>query len=323
LIPAKEMRMIQISGLRHAYGAREALAGVSLEVKAGEIFGLLGPNGSGKTTLFRILATSLAPLSGRVTIGGLEPDAPGHELRRQIGVVFQSPSLDDKLTVAENLKCHGWLYGLRGRELARRMDTMLARLGLSDRARERVAKLSGGLKRRVELAKGLLHAPKVLILDEPSTGLDPGARIDLWKYLKTLRDADGVTVLVTTHLMDEADHCDRIAILNAGQIVAAGPPAELKARVGGDVLVVRPQADQGAEALERAIRARFQVRALVADGVVQIEHPDGTRFVTALVEAFPGMIGSVTYRKPTLEDAFVHFTGHRFWGEPVGEAAYV
>ena len=210
--------VIEIKDLRHRYGDRAALNGVSFTVGEGEIFGLLGPNGSGKTTLFRILSTLMLPSDGRALIAGFDPSRQPDEVRRRIGVVFQSKSVDIKLTATENLWHQGHLYGLRGALLQERIREMLQRVGLADRAREKVETFSGGMQRRVELAKGLMHRPSVLLLDEPSTGLDPGARRDLWQYLQELRREEKVSVIITTHLMEEAERCDRLAILNAGEV---------------------------------------------------------------------------------------------------------
>jgi ABC-2 type transport system ATP-binding protein len=292
--------VIVVDQLTHRYGERVALGAVSFTVARGELFGLLGPNGGGKTTLFRILSTLVPAREGRVTMDGRPID------RRRIGVVFQSPSLDKKLTVAENLRHHGHLYGLSGALLRQRMDELLARFNLTDRRDELVEKLSGGLRRRVELAKGLLHKPELLLLDEPSTGLDPLARRELGDYLIELRDKDGVTVLLTTHIMDEAERCDRLALLDRGKLVALDKPAALKEQVGGDVVSIEP-----ARMRER-IEKRFDVRASVVDNTVRIERPRGHEFVPALIEAFPGEIDSVSVGKPTLEDVFIHLTGHRF-----------
>lgn len=303
--------IVEIQNLSFSYKTRAALQGVSLSVFREEIFGLLGPNGGGKTTLFRILSTFFPPDSGRAMIHGLDLARDFAQVRRKIGVVFQAPSLDAKLTVAENLMHQGHLYGIAGRLLKERSRKMLERLGLADRAGEIVEKLSGGLKRRVELAKGLLHKPELLILDEPSVGLDPGARIDLWKYLKGLRE-DGVTILVTTHLMEEAEHCNRIAILNHGRLVCMGSPESLKAEIGGDVVSVTAPDSAG---LAGKIQEKFKVNAMVMGGVIQIERERGAQFIAQLVEAFPGAVESVTLRKPTLEDVFIHQTGHRFWQE--------
>lgn len=303
---------ITVQGLRHQYGARAALDQVSFEVAAGEMFGLLGPNGGGKTTLFRVLATSLAPTGGEARVFGLDVVERPLAVRHEIGVVFQSPSLDLKLTVTENLRHQGHLYGLRGKPLAKRVGDLQERLGLIDRSGERVEKLSGGLRRRVELAKGLLHRPRLLLLDEPSTGLDAGARRDLRAYLRQLCQQDGVTVFLTTHLMDEAESCDRLGILDRGRLVALDTPEALKNKIGGDVLVLESAAP---EQLREQIVARFGGPVSVLDSSVRLERPQGHRLLAELMEAFPGQIRAVTLAQPTLEDVFVHETGHRFWDD--------
>ncbi|HVP42082.1 MAG TPA: ATP-binding cassette domain-containing protein [Terriglobales bacterium] len=309
--------VIQISGLRHQYDTRLALDGVSFEVREAEIFGLLGPNGSGKTTLFRILSTLMLPSSGQARILGFDAATQPNQVRRAIGVVFQAESVDVKLTAAENLWHQGHLYGLRGAALKSRIQEMLGRVALADRAHEKVETFSGGMQRRVELAKGLLHHPSVLLLDEPSTGLDPGARRDLWLYLRKLREEEHITIIVTTHLMEEAEYCDRLAILSNGKLVALGTPAELKHEIGGDVILLEPAGD--AEALAAKIGQRFNVKPAVMDGKVRLEIGQGHRFVTDVVEAFPGEIQSVSVSKPTLEDVFIDRTGHRFWNEGNGD----
>ncbi|HXG60612.1 MAG TPA: ABC transporter ATP-binding protein [Planctomycetota bacterium] len=296
---------VEVSSLSHRYGDRVALADVSFSVRPGEIFGLAGPNGSGKTTLFRILATALAPSVGSARVAGADLSDPA-AVRRRIGVVFQTPALDLKLTAHENLVHHGWLYGLRGRLLRKRVRELLERFGLAERADERVETLSGGLRRRVELAKALLHEPEVLLLDEPSGSLDPGARRDLWDRLRALR---GVTVLLTTHLMEEADRCDRLGILHRGRLVALGAPAELRAEVGGDVVTVRAR---DAAALAAALRERFGVAAEASDGVVRLSRERGHEFVSALYEAFPDRIEAVTVARPSLEDVF-HLKTREVW----------
>jgi ABC-2 type transport system ATP-binding protein len=303
---------IQVEHLRHVYGTRVALDDVSFSVTRGEIFGLLGPNGGGKTTLFKILSTLMIATAGSATVFGDALRSAPAAVRRHLGVVFQHPSLDDKLTVLENLVCHGNLYGMHGTRLQQRTQTVLQRLGLAERAGERVEALSGGLRRRTELAKALLHEPPVLLLDEPSTGLDPGARRDFIQYLSELRDRDGVTIVLTTHYMDEAERCDRVAILHQGKLVSVGPPAELKDRVGGDIVVM--QAPEP-ERLRQEIQERFACAATVVDGTVRVERPRGHEFVRDVVDAFPADITLVTYGKPTLEDVFIHLTGHRFWGD--------
>ncbi len=304
--------MISVEDIVHRYEERTALNGVSFEVQPAELFGLLGPNGSGKTTLFRILSTLMIPTSGRATIMGFDVAREPNRVRREIGVVFQAQSIDVKLTAAENLMHQGHLYGLHGAALRARIKEMLGRVGLADRANEKAETFSGGMQRRVELAKGLLHHPSVLLLDEPTTGLDPGARRDLWQYLAILRDEERVTVIVTTHLMEEAERCDRLAILNEGKVVALGTPNDLKHEIGGDVIVLETN---GPEALARRIQDRFRVEAQVLPGQVRIERENGHRFVTDVVEAFPGEIEAVSISKPSLEDVFIHRTGHRFWTE--------
>lgn len=304
--------VISVQNLIHRYDDRTALDGVTFEVRNTELFGLLGPNGSGKTTLFRILSTLMLPTSGHAVIQGFDAATNPSALRRHIGVVFQAQSNDPKLTAYENLWHQGHLYGLRGAPLKARITEILERVGLADRADDEVEKFSGGMERRVELAKGLLHHPSVLLLDEPTTGLDPGARRDLWQYLAQLRDQENVTVIVTTHLMEEAERCDRLAILNQGKLVALGTPTELKREIGGDVILFEA-ADP--EALARRIRDRFAVDATVMDRHVRLEIENGHRFVTDVVEAFPGEIQSLSVSKPTLEDVFIRRTGHRFWNE--------
>ena len=310
---ASAVPVISVQNLVHRYESRTALNGVSFDVRPAELFGLLGPNGSGKTTLFRILSTLMIPTGGRAVVMGCDAARDASSLRRQIGVVFQSPSIDPKLTAYENLWHQGHLYGLRGSALKKRVEEILSRVGLADRAKERVETFSGGMQRRIELAKGLLHHPGVLLLDEPTTGLDPGARRDLWQYLQMLRDEEHVSVLVTTHLMEEAERCDRLAIMNEGNLVALGTPAELKSEIGGDVILL--DAARDAELLAAHIRARFDVEAAVLGTQVRIEREGGHRFVPDVVEAFPGEIQAISVSKPALEDVFINRTGHKFWSE--------
>jgi ABC-2 type transport system ATP-binding protein len=219
--------------------------------------------------------------------------------------------------VLENLRCHAALYGLGAAEARSRAAALLERLGLADRASDMVETLSGGLARRVELAKGLLHAPDLVLLDEPSTGLDPGARRDFFEYLLHLRDQEGLTVVLTTHYMEEAERCDRVGFINHGSLVAVGAPGDLKAEIGGDVVVVDTV---DPERMRGRIQQRFGCEPRLVDGVLRIELPRGHEFVREVVEAFPGEIRSVTFGKPTLEDVFVHLTGERFWGDGAPEA---
>lgn len=308
---------IDIDSLSHDYGNRLALNNLSFDVRPAEIFGLLGPNGSGKTTLFRILSTLIVPTGGHARIAGFDVAAEPRKVRQQTGIVFQATSVDIKLTVAENLKHQGHLYGLSGQKLKSRIREVLGWVGLNDRAGDYVETLSGGMKRRVELAKGLIHSPSILLLDEPSTGLDPGARRDLWQYLGMLRDQAGVSILVTTHLMEEAERCDRLAILNLGKLVGLGSPFELKSAIGGDVLTFEAEAEESAPGLAEKIARRFGVAPTVLGRTVRLERSEGHRFVTDVVEAFPGEINSISVSKPSLEDVFIQRTGHHFWTEKI------
>jgi ABC-2 type transport system ATP-binding protein len=301
--------VILAENLSHRYGSRLALSNVNFEVKAGEIFGLLGPNGGGKSTLFRILSTMMVPTGGRAEVAGNDVARDPAAVRRSIGVVFQTQSLDKALTVAENLRAQGHLHGLSGPKLRDRMQQVMERLGLADRCNDIVETLSGGLKRRVEIAKGLLHRPVVLLMDEASTGLDPGARRELWQYVEELRSREGVTILLTTHILDEADRCDRLALLHQGRVVAEGTPAHLRSSIGGDVVVLKAAEMEAAAELARRIETRFALKPAVMDGVLRVEIANGHRFITEVVEAFPGLIDSVGLHKPTLEDVFVRETG--------------
>ena len=308
------MDAVAVKSVVHDYPARRkapprrALDGVSFTVSEGELFGLLGPNGGGKSTLFRILATSFPPTSGSAAILGRDLIAEPASVRPHLGVVFQYPSLDNKLTVLENLTHGGRLYGLSGKALKMRIDEMLARYRLGPRSGDLCGTLSGGLRRRVELAKSLLHDPKVILLDEPSTGLDPAARQDLWEHLMSLK-AGGATILTTTHLMEEGDRCDRVAILDQGKVVALGTPAALKAEIGGDVITIETDDASG---LRDEITKRFGVTPQAFGATLRLERDSGHAFIPQLVEAFPGRLRTVSLSRPSLEDAFLHHAGRRF-----------
>jgi len=301
---------VETDDLRRTFGERKALDGVSLEVRSGSLFGLLGPNGSGKTTLFHVLATLLPPTSGRAVVLGHDvASAPGAG-RAAIGVVFQAPSLDRFLSVRANLRHQGHLYGLRGARLRDRIATCLHLVSLGDRADEDVSRLSGGMKRRVELAKGLLHEPGLLLLDEPSTGLDPAARRDLWDHLAALRDR-GVSSVVTTHLLEEAERCDRIAILDRGRVVAEGTPEQLRAGVPGEVVTAVPRAASRLDTLRKSVEDCFKVSARSVGGAVRVETKDGAALAHDLLRGFGRDVATVTVGKPTLEDVFLRVTGRR------------
>ena len=318
--------LVSVEGLSRTYGNRLALDRVSFDVAPGELFALLGPNGGGKTTLFKLLATLIPASEGTFRVDGLSPDGSLRELRRRLGVVFQSPSLDRKLTVLENLLVHGAILGLGGRALRARAGELLARMGVDDRARDLVEALSGGLARRVEIAKALLGAPKVLLLDEPAAGLDPLARRSLRALLAELARG-GTTVLLTTHLFDEAEEAGRIGILDRGRLVALGSPADLKREVGGDVLVLVTESAENAAALAADVGAHLGTspvpkagpdlvprtsRVTAVGATVRVERPDGPALVPVLSSSFPGRFRSLTLGAPSLEDVFVDRTGHPF-----------
>jgi ABC-2 type transport system ATP-binding protein len=304
---------IDISHVGYRYGDHEAIRELSFEIAAGEVFAILGPNGSGKTTLFRVLSTLIPPQRGEIYVLGLDLRREQAAIRARLGVVFQAPSVDRKLTVWENIMHHGRLYGLGGRRLGTRAEEMLARMGLSERRRDLVETLSGGLRRRVELAQGMLHRPQLFLLDEPSTGLDPGARSDVWRYLQQERAENGVTVVLTTHLLEEAERADRIGILHRGELAALDTPGNLQASVGGDAITIR---SKDAAGLGDAIAEKFHIEPMVVENTVRLELPRGHEWIARLVEAFPDGVDAITLGKPTLEDVFIHVTGHQFWSEP-------
>lgn len=312
LVPA-----ISVAQVSHRFGERLALNEVSFDVAPGEIFGLLGPNGGGKSTLFRLMATLLGVQQGQIRALGEDVAAAPAQVRRLLGVTFQSPSLDGKLTVLENLRHQGHLYGLTGADLEQRIQSGLTRFALTDRGRDYVDKLSGGLKRRVELAKCLLHRPAILLLDEPSTGLDPAARRELWEQLQGVRREFGTTILVSTHLMDEAERCDRLGLLDTGKLVALGTPDELRATIGGDCLTIQTADRAG---LAAQIRDRFNVPVQDVDETLRIEQTNGHDLLRELVTAFPEAIRSISLAKPTLEDVFITRTGHRLTDDTAAPA---
>jgi len=308
--------VVEVKGLTKKYGQLEAVRGIDLVVEAGEIFGFLGPNGAGKTTTISILCTLVRKTSGDARVAGLDVDADPSAVRSRIGLVFQDPSLDAQLTGRENLELHGQIYGVPGALRRQRMAELLEMVELGDRANSLVQTYSGGMKRRLEIARGLLHHPEVLFLDEPTLGLDPQTRNHIWEYLRALRKREGVTLFMTTHYMDEAEFCDRIAIIDKGQIVALGTPGELKSRVGGDVITIT-SGDSGAVAGE--IERLFALKPLVDNGSLRIEVPDGAAFLPRLVRELPMPLDTVTLRRPSLDDVFLKLTGHAIRAESAGD----
>lgn len=303
--------LLDVKDLSFRYGEKTALKGLSFTVQKGEIFGFLGPNGGGKSTTFKLLSTLYPCVPGKVSLFGLDLAQDTQAIRAKMGIVFQSPALDKKLTVRENLWHQGHLYGLTGQNLENRIDRDLDRLSLKDRQKDRVETLSGGLQRRVELAKALVNDPELMILDEPSTGLDPAARREFWGHLETLRKSQGMTVLVTTHYLEEADRCDRLLILHQGEMVALGQPEELKASIGGEVLRIRAR---NPETLKEALVQKLKIESVFLAGVLQVESPQAHNLVAPILENFPGEVLSLSVGLPTLEDVFIHKTG-RFLSE--------
>lgn len=316
------MTALEVTELRHQYAApprwtaragppgdRESLRGVSFSVAPGDLFALLGPNGGGKTTLFRIVTTLAVPTSGTVEVFGIDVVRQPAAARRKMGVVFQSPAVDPWLTVLENLTHHGYLYGLTGHALARAVERALERFNLASRADQRVRTLSGGWRRRVELAKALLPEPPLLVLDEPTSGLDPIARRELLTELRRLRDDAGTTIVLTTHVMDEAAVADRVGILHEGRLAAIGTPDGLVDTIGGEILTIVPTGDPAA--LQHRLRQRFNLEAAIVGQELRVERRRAHEFVPGLIEAMPGEIAKVSVGRPTLEDVFLHTTGAR------------
>ena len=303
---------VALTALGHDYGDRTALDGVGFEVHAGEMFALLGPNGGGKTTLFRILCTLLAPTRGEARIFGNHSVDDAHAARRRLGIVFQSPSLDGKLSVEENLRYQGHLYGLWGPALEERIERSLQLANLADRRQDSVETLSGGLQRRVELAKVTLHDPDLLLFDEPTTGLDPGARREFWTWVEAMRAGRGTTVVFTSHLLEEAERADRVCLLDQGKMVALDRPRSLCEELGGDVLTLT---DDDPVGLLAELKEGWQVEGTVHGDTLRLEVPDGGRLAGQIFGRYGERIGSITLGRPTLEDVFIHRTGR-----PLGAA---
>ncbi len=299
---------VQVSGLTHRFGKLVALREVSFKVPQGGIYGLLGPNGSGKSTLFRILSTYLLPSAGKVLVGGFDICRDPDAVRSRIAVVFQEPSVDEKLTVVENLRHHGYCYGLSGGNLQLAIHDMINRFSLEDRGNDRVEILSGGMRRKVEIAKGLLSEPEIVLMDEPTTGLDPRARRDFWDLIEEITQQQDITFITTTHLMDEADRCDRVAILDAGGIVAEDSPAALRNRIGREVVEIQ---SEKAALLAEGLEDIFDITVTVFNHTVRFDSEEGHHLVPKIVDRFREHIQEITVRKPTLEDVFIHLTGHR------------
>ena len=298
--------MIEVNELGRRFGAREAVAGVSFRVAAGELFGFLGPNGAGKTTTIGMLCTLLRPTSGTASVAGCDVARQRSAVRRSIGVVFQQPTLDEALSAERNLRLHAHAYGVPADLRERRIRELLTLVELWERRAGRVRTFSGGMKRRLELARGLLHRPRVLFLDEPTLGLDPQARRRVWDYLAELRAREGLTLFLTTHYLDEAERCDRIAIIDRGRLAALDTPEGLKRAVGGDRITI---STPDPHTVARELGARYGVAPLVADGAVSFHVPGGEAFLPAFVRSFGHPLEAIGLRRPTLDDAFLQLTG--------------
>lgn len=300
-------RAIELLDLSMAYSGRKAIQKLSFSVNSGGLFALLGPNGSGKSTLLKILSTLLKPSSGQALVYGQSVETVPEKVRRHIGVVFQSPSLDKKLTVWENMRHQGHLYGLYGSQLKTRIHTLLSEFKLQDRARDRVETLSGGMARRVEIAKALIHVPRLLILDEPSTGLDPAARRDLAMQLDQIRSQNGVTILMSTHVLEDVEGCSHLAMLDHGFLVALGRPSDLLADIPGGIITLE---STDPDQLAKQISERFGFKIQRVNTLIKLEQSDPHGTAQKLAMEFENLITSVTVGKPTLEDLFLRKTGH-------------
>ena len=310
-----EQAAISVRGLTKRFGAVEAVRGIDLEVHPGEIFGFLGPNGAGKSTTINILCTLMRATSGSASVAGIDVDADPSGVRSRIGLVFQDPSLDQQLTARENLQFHAFIYDVPAAIRTQRINEVLEMVELSDRADTPVLTFSGGMRRRLEIARGMLHTPQVLFLDEPTIGLDPQTRQHIWRYLVELPKRDGVTIFMTTHYMDEAEYCDRIAIIDHGEIQAIGTPDELKAMVGGDVVTVTTS--DNAAALPQ-IAALAGSDPIADNGSLRVEVRDGAAFVPRLVREAGVEVTSVQFRRPSLDDVFMKLTGRAIREEEAG-----
>jgi len=306
------MNVIEVDSLTKTFGEITAVAGISFSVNQGEIFGFLGPNGAGKSTTISMLSTLLAPTSGRASVAGFDVATQRDAVRKNIGLVFQDPSLDDRLTAEENLRFHARLYQVPRDEYRRRMEEVLHLVDLWDRKDGLIRTFSGGMKRRLEIARGLIHYPKVLFLDEPTLGLDPQTRAHLWEYVLRLKQERGMTIFMTTHYMNEAEYCDRIAVIDRGKIVALDTPANLKASLGGDVIRMQSQTP---DALKAELESRYGKDVKMEDGSVYFEVDNGGAFLPALLKDLETSVDGVELRKPTLEDVFLRITGHAIRSE--------
>ena len=297
---------VHVRGLHKRYGDIEAVRGIDLDVAAGEIFGFLGPNGAGKSTTIKILCTLARATSGDAKVANYDVLTQRDEVRRHIGLVFQETTLDDYLTAEQNLKFHAELYGMPAKTVAARLQQVMEMVGLWDRRTSRVQTFSGGMKRRLEIARGLMHSPRVLFLDEPTVGLDPQTRASMWRYIRELKQRETITIFLTTHYMDEAEYCERIAIIDHGKIVALGTPEDLKAKVGKDRVQIGTADDDAAIA---ALKTKFDIDSAKREGLVTFGVTHGEQFVPRLFAELGVPIRTVQVARPSLDDVFLAYTG--------------
>lgn len=307
---------IEVLDLAKRFKDISAVKGISFEVRQGELFGFLGPNGAGKSTTIKMLATLIKPTRGTAKVNGYDIRKQPDRVRESIGLVFQDPSLDEKLTARENLFFHALIYNMNGSIMQNRIAEVLGMVGLAERQNELVKTFSGGMRRRLEIIRGMVHYPRVLFLDEPTVGLDPQTRKRIWEYINYLREKEGLTIFLTTHYMEEAEHCHRIAIIDRGEIVALDTPDNLKRLVGGDV--IKLSTGDNREAIQN-IEAKLNVEATVHGEEIRVSVNQGEAFIPRLVSALDGKINSITLKKPSLDDVFVHLTGKEIRDENVGD----
>ncbi len=300
------MEVINSKNLVKRFGKLEAVKGVSFGVQEGEIFGFLGPNGAGKTTTINMLCTLLAPTEGEAIVNGFNVIKERDQVRASIGLVFQEPALDDYLTAEQNLRFHAYAYSIPKEALELRMKELLEMVELWDRRKEKIDTYSGGMKRRLEIARGLLHHPKVLFLDEPTLGLDPQTRNRIWNHIHELRKRENLAIFMTTHYMDEAENCDRIAVIDYGEIVALDTPDKLKDAVGGDVVTIKTEDDEKAV---RLLKNQYDLQSSQENGTIRFTVSHGEEFLPSFVSRFPVRLISIGLHRPTLEDVFLKLTG--------------
>jgi len=309
------MSIIEVEELSRRFGQLVAVDKVSFQVAEGEIFGFLGPNGAGKTTTINMLCTLLTPTGGRATVSGYDVVKQRSEVRRSIGLVFQEPTLDEYLTAEQNLRFHAYAYKIPKEIRERRIGELLELLELTDRRKSKVRTFSGGMKRRLEVARGLLHNPRVLFLDEPTLGLDPQTRRHIWDHILALRKQNNLTIFLTTHYMDEAENSDHITIIDHGHIIALDTPDKLKDALGGDVVTLKAE-DNDAAALE--LKEKYGLSPLIQNGAITFSIPQGERFLPKLMDSFQSHLLSIGIRRPTLDDVFLKLTGRAIRDEEAG-----